>query len=675
MSTSHTGIGGWLRSQGAALRRIRMGGAGTARAVRQAVLVGADAIAAAAALQGAVALRFDGRTPDHWEAATLAALPLLLAVRTACNAAFRLHGWAFRLAGLADAVRVGVAGLLGTIVFWSLSQELLADALPRTVYALEFFLSTSVFGLVRFGPRVGLRWWGDRLRRRAGASRTVIVGTDGPAELLGRDVKRDGDGAYDLVGFVGDDPRMVGCRIDGAPVLGTVADLPRVIRRQRVSTVLLAMARPSGARVREIVETCASSRVRFKIVPASPTEVQARVSAAMLADLSPEDLLARKPIVFDEDELRALALGRRALVTGAGGSIGGEICRQLVRHGVRQLVMVDMNENELYLGARRLADESRDLEIRAEVADVRERSRLDRLGARYRPELVFHAAAHKHVPLMEDAPEEAVKNNVFGTLNVARMADACGAERFVLISSDKAVNPTSVMGVTKRVAELVVRDLARRARTRMTSVRFGNVLGSAGSIVPIFKAQIERGGPVTVTHPDCVRYFMTIPEAVGLVLVAGLGAYGELCVLDMGEPVRIDELARTMITLSGHVPGVEIPIVYTGLRPGEKLYEELLTEEEEQTIAVRDRIRIAHSPPPPTDLEERLAELRQLAIEGDREGIVDALRLLVPTYRPAAPAPVPAPEAEPARTAAAEARRAVRAYGALDLSGTHGAAL
>jgi FlaA1/EpsC-like NDP-sugar epimerase len=279
---------------------------------------------------------------------------------------------------------------------------------------------------------------------------------------------------------------------------------------------------------------------------------------------------------------------------------------------------------------------------------------------RYRPEVVFHAAAHKHVPLMEDAPDEAVKNNVFGTLHVARMADACGARRFVLISTDKAVNPSSVMGASKRVAELVVRHLARTSRTRMTAVRFGNVLGSAGSVVPLFKEQIARGGPVTVTHPECTRYFMTIPEAVGLVLVAGLGDYGELCVLDMGEPIRIDELARLMIALSGHVAGGDVRIVYTGLRPGEKLTEELLTEEEEQTRAVRDRIRIARSPAPPADLPLRLGELRRLADSGDPEPLVAALQALVPSYRPCrTPSPIPAAAGRAAAAPAEVRPRAV----------------
>ncbi len=598
------------------------------QAARIVVLFALDALGALAALRLAMWLRFEGREPEPYLEILPPALLLLVATRLACNRLGSLHRWSFRFAAFADALRLAAVGLLGTTCFAVLTWSMLPRPLPRTVYVLEFFLWTTLAGAVRFGPRTVLRWL-DELRRGPGGTRTIIIGDGSTGELLARDLERRRD-ELRVVGFVTPNPASVGGRLLGNPILGTVADLPRLIRCHAVKTVLLADECRDPTRVRRIVETCAESAVRFKVV-AAPFEQSERLSAAMLEDLSPADLLARDSVAFDEAAIRALVRGSSALVTGAGGSIGSELCRQLARFGARKLVMVDMNENELYFGARRLAELHPDLEIRTEVADVRDAERLRRLGDRHRPQDVFHAAAHKHVPLMEEAPEEAVKNNVFGTLNAARMAHLCNADRFVLISTDKAVKPTSVMGATKRVAELVVRDFCRSSHTRMTAVRFGNVLGSAGSVVPLFKEQIARGGPVTVTHPECTRYFMTISEAVGLTLLAGLGGHGDLCVLDMGQPMRIHDLAKYMIMMSGRAG--EIPIVFTGLRPGEKLAEQVLTEEEEESQVVRDRIRVTRSPPPPSDLALALAELRRLADAGERGGIISMLRQLVPTYR------------------------------------------
>ena len=601
---------------------------------RSVALLAADAIAAVAALHAAFALRFEGDVPPVYARALAATLPFLVAIRLAVSAVTRLHRWSFTGAGFDDALRLAMAGVAGSAAFFVLTALVPGSFLPRTVYALEFFLFTSASTGLRFAPRLVARLRGQWLRRRAGSARAIVVGTGCEAALLARDLQQNADARYELVGFAGDDPEQVGERIEGRPVLGVVDELPALVRRHGVAAVLLASPQQPAARIRHILDLCATCQIRFKIVPASFSYLEHRLSVAMLDDVAPEDLLPRESVAFDRSEIRALVSGRRALVTGAGGSIGGEICRQLARSGARELVMVDVNENELYLGARRLAAEHPGLAVRAEVADVRELDRLLRLGARYRPQDVFHAAAHKHVPLMEDAPEEAVKNNVFGTLHVARMAVAAGAERFVFISSDKAVKPSSVMGATKRVGELVVRAIARSSRTHMTCVRFGNVLGSAGSVVPIFKEQIARGGPVTVTHPDCTRYFMTIPEAVGLVLLAGMGGYGELCVLDMGEAIRIVDLARHMITLAGRVPGSDVAITFTGLRPGEKLFEEVLTEEEELSLAVRDRIRVTHGPPPPADLTEHLQALSRLASAGDGPGLRRVLQALVPSFRP-----------------------------------------
>jgi FlaA1/EpsC-like NDP-sugar epimerase len=326
-------------------------------------------------------------------------------------------------------------------------------------------------------------------------------------------------------------------------------------------------------------------------------------------------------------------------VTGAAGSIGSEICRQVAPHGPTQLILADINENELYLLHRELEQRFPDLSLASEVVDIRDHQRLQQLGAQHRPQDVFHAAAHKHLPLMEWSPEEAIKNNVLGCRNVLQMTEDCGSEKFVLISSDKAVDPSSVMGASKLIGELLVRSRAEGSSARLTAVRFGNVLGSAGSVVPIFKAQIARGGPVTVTHPECRRFLMTIPEAVGLVILAGLSRFGGLCILEMGEPMRILDLARLMITMAGFVPEEDIPIVFIGLRPGEKVDERLMTDEEERTSRVlRETIRVVEASPPVRDLDAQIDRLAALAQAGDRPALLAALSEIVPTYRPASEA-------------------------------------
>jgi FlaA1/EpsC-like NDP-sugar epimerase len=618
--------------------------------LRSTLVLSFDAAAALLAIDAAWAIRFEGDLPPAAVVPRRWTLVILVVVRVLVLMGARLHRWSFTVPGMPEAVRVVAAQLTGTVAFAVVATGL-DLGVPRSIYPLELLVSTAIIGGLRYGPRIFTEWHADRARsqRRVG-HRALIAGAGRAAELLVRDVLRNPRSPYQLVGLVDDDPARQGTSLLGKPVLGRLADLSRLVTAHRISMVLVATDQLDAARIRALLDDCSACRVRFKVLPASLLELNERVSAAMLHDLSPEHLLPRDTVQFDHAEIRERVRGRRVLVTGAGGSIGSEIARQLAAHGAGMLVLVDMNENELYVNARLLAHDYPGLAVHAEVADIREWLRLRRLGERYHPHYVFHAAAHKHVPLMEDAPEEAVKNNVFGTLHVARMAQGCGAERFVLISTDKAVKPTSVMGASKRVAELVVRDLARRSpATQMMAVRFGNVLGSAGSVVPIFKKQIERGGPVTVTHPECTRYFMTIPEAVGLVLVAGLRCEGELCVLDMGEPVRIVELARHLITLAGRVPGDEIPIIFTGLRPGEKLVEEVLSEEEEETETVRDRIRVVSSGAlePPPRFKARLAELRHLAREGDAAGVVVALQHLVPTYR-AEPSPSAARSAGPA---------------------------
>lgn len=605
------------------------------RVGRQLLCLALDFGIAIVAIAVAYELRFELAVPEA-HARTLAwAWPAVGLVRGCCSALFGVHRWSFRMSGLSEAARLMMAVALGSTVFVALSLAIPGFSVPKSVLALEFFISAALMGGYRFAPRLVAGWYLERRRARTAGTRTaLIVGAGSAGELLLRDMVRSPANTFQIVGFLDDDARKRGAHIGGRPVLGSLEDLPEFAPRLGVTDVLIAIPRLSPDRIRWILRLCSTLKLSFKIIPASYAVLDQKISAAMLHELTPEDLLPRDQVTFDPEEIRQQIIGRRVLVTGAGGSIGSEIARQVASHGPSELVLVDLNENELYFLARRLQELYPQLALHSVIADIRDATRISRLGRRFRPDYVFHAAAHKHVPLMEDAPDEAVKNNVFGTLNVARMADECGAQRFVLISTDKAVRPSSVMGASKRIAELVVRDLASRSKTAFTAVRFGNVLGSAGSVVPLFKQQIQRGGPVTVTHPACTRYFMTIPEAVGLVLLSGLGGYGELCILDMGEPIRIAELASNLITMAGLVPGKDIPIVFTGLRPGEKLAEELMSEEEEHTQAVRDRIMVARSPAPPSDLGERLEMLRRVAEAGDFNLVRQQMRNLVPTYTP-----------------------------------------
>jgi FlaA1/EpsC-like NDP-sugar epimerase len=600
-------------------------------AVRSILMVCFDAAATLVAIEAAWWIRFDGKVPASGAEAHAFSLRVIVCARVLCLVAAGLHRWSFRLPGRPEAVRLLVAQSAASAAFYAVALALDAGV-PRSIYPLEYLVSSVLITGFRYGPDVFLGWRRERARLRAGnLSRTLIVGAGEAGALLARDIRQNAQSRYLLVGFVDDNGAKIGTQLVGRPVLGKLEELPELLRSYRITSVLVAISKLAPERVRRLLDLCASSQTSLKILPTSFTEMDARVSAAKLHDIAPEDLLPRESVVFDAGEIRRRVEGRTVMITGAGGSIGGEIARQLAAHGAGTLVLVDMNENELYLNARLLSEDHPFVTVHPEVADIREWRRLGKLGERFRPQYVFHAAAHKHVPLMEEAPEEAIKNNVFGTRNVARMAVACGAQRFVLISTDKAVNPTSVMGASKRIAELVVRDLAHRSTTRMTSVRFGNVLGSAGSVIPIFKRQIERGGPVTLTHPDCTRYFMTVREAVGLVLLAGVRSESELCLLEMGAPMRILDLARNLITMAGRVPGEDIPIIFTGLRPGERLCEELLSEDEEETGPCRDGIRVAHGVPPPPGFRARLAELRKAACAGDTAELLAIVEELVPS--------------------------------------------
>jgi FlaA1/EpsC-like NDP-sugar epimerase len=609
---------------------IRSGG------LRTALLLGLDGATALLSLWLATLLRFEGHIRPEYLAAFPVVAAVLVPARLVANVLFKLHRWSFRFSGLTDGMRVGLAGLLGTGLFMCGVYFVQTLGPPRSVVVMEFFLTTTAMGLVRFSPRLGWMYLADRTRmRRNGTLHTIIVGAGAAGEMLLRDLRRSHEHNFRVVGFVDDERSKWGMILGSKPVLGGISDLRELAQRHSVGMVLIAIPRLPAQRIREILSLCTDLKVRFKILPVSYVYLQERVSASMLQDLTPDDLLARVPVSFTGSGRSVAVAGRRVMVTGAAGSIGGEICRQLAGANVATLLMVDINENGLYLLQRELEREFPEVVAMARVADIRDALRMQTLMATFKPQDVFHAAAHKHVPLMEAAPCEAVKNNVLATWDLAKAADFCRVERFVFISTDKAVRPTSVMGASKRLGESVVRSVGSHSATRFCAVRFGNVLGSSGSVVPLFREQIAAGGPVTVTHPEVRRYFMTISEAVGLVLKAAYSDFGELCVLDMGEQIRIVDLAKHLITMAGLVPDVDVPIVFTGLRPGEKLFEELLTEDEESTSLVGDKIFVARSPAPPPDLEQRLQELVEAVRVEDAAGAVGLLRALVPTYRSA----------------------------------------
>ena len=497
--------------------------------------------------------------------------------------------------------------------------------------------ATLYGGLVcseRFVLRIALKI--DNPQNHKGDKRVLIVGAGALAVTLLREIAANRDVRYSVVGLVDDDKGKLNSNVCGARVLGTTDDLGDICEKYNVEEIVFAIYRVTNAKRVEILDKCAKTDVKVKILPAMQSsfiEGDGGNLVKNIRDVAIEDLLERDPIYLDNDRLMQDIGGKVVLVTGGGGSIGSELCRQIMKFGPEKLVIVDIYENTTYELQMELNREYPNNQPEVLIASVRDVARLEEIFETYRPKYVFHAAAHKHVPLMEFSPAEAIKNNVFGTYNTARCADKYGAERFVLISTDKAVNPTNVMGATKRLCEMVVQTMAATSKTDFVAVRFGNVLGSHGSVIPLFKKQISEGGPVTVTHPEITRFFMTIPEAAQLVLQASAYANGgEIFVLDMGKPVKIDDLAKKMISLSGLKLGEDIDIVYSGLRPGEKLYEELLMEEEglkktaHSKIFVGQPIEITHD-----ELQEKLDILSE-AIKKDNRAIKEAVAKVVPTY-------------------------------------------
>ena len=469
------------------------------------------------------------------------------------------------------------------------------------------------------------------------ANNLLIIGAGMGAREIIIAIKNNMRDKYNIVGIIDDDISKINHYILGVKVLGTRYDIPKVAKEKNVDLIFFAINRIDAISRRKILEICQETGIKTRVLPTTEEVITKQGAMNSLRDVQIEDLLGREPVHLDNRNINSLIKNKTVLVTGGGGSIGSELCRQIVKYDPKRLVILDIYENNLYDIEMELRAEYPKLNLEAIVASVRDKARLNNVFETYKPEIVFHAAAHKHVPLMEKSPLEAIKNNVFGTYNVVNCADEYGVEKFVLISTDKAVNPTNIMGASKRVCEMIVQAKNKVSKTEYVAVRFGNVLGSNGSVIPLFKKQIERGGPVTVTHKDITRFFMTIPEAVQLILQAVTYAKGgEIFVLDMGEPVKIYDLAVSLIKLLGYEPNVDIPIEITGLRPGEKLYEEILMSEEGLTSTKHDKIFITE-PMSITmeELDEKLEKLKELLkLEKDENSEVKKyIKEIVPTFK------------------------------------------
>jgi len=548
---------------------------------------------------------------------------------------FKLYRSLWKYAGVYELVSIFLASAItnGVLFVYIAFVERLA---PRSIFVITGMLDVMLIGGSRMTYRLYRRLVLGRVIRLDNIKRVLIVGAGDAGAMISKEMELHPELNYRPVAFLDDSEYKKGKKVNGYPVLGGIDDVADVVEKKHIDEIIIAIPSAKPAVINRIYEQCAKTRCKVKILPSMSQLIDGTIMLKRVKDVDLEDLLGREPVVVDLEEIAGYLSGKVVLVTGGGGSIGSELCRQIASFEPKKLVMLDIYENGLHDIYTELTRKYPELDIVPVIANIREMDRMKEVFGEYRPNIVFHAAAHKHVPLMENNPEEAIKNNVFGTWNVAHCADMFKAERFVLISTDKAVNPTNVMGATKRIAEMIIQALDARSKTEFVAVRFGNVLGSNGSVIPLFKKQIEEGGPVTVTHPDVTRFFMTIPEAVQLVIQAGaLAKGGEIFVLDMGEPVKILDLAKNLIRLSGFEPYEDIDIEIIGLRPGEKLYEEILLNEEGLQATKHNKIYIAKPLHIDYELLKRELEILEEKIYKslDVNEIKEYVKVLVPTYK------------------------------------------
>lgn len=622
---------------------------------RRALVVLVHLVLWTASLLLALALRFEFEVPAAYSRFLPGLLALSLGVRSLVHWRFGLFHGLWRYSGSKDLRSLLQAATISSIIFaagWAFTSS---RTFPRSVFVLDWAFAILITGGLRFSIRTlrEVTLQNAMSDSEAPRKRLLVLGAGDAGEMLMREIVRIYARKYEPVGFLDDNPAKHGEHIHGVPVLGPIDSVGTCATKLKVDEIILAIPSMSGREVRRVVELVRPTGATIRTVPGVDGLIDGRVTVSQLSEVKIEDLLRRESVTLDTKAIADFVRGRVVLVTGAGGSIGSELCRQVRRFGPARLVLVEQAENNLFEIERALWAEGSDVPIVPYIADICDSRRLESIFDSERPHVVFHAAAHKHVPMMEANPGEAIKNNVFGTRKVADLAHRFGVEKFVMVSTDKAVNPTSVMGVSKRVAEIYVQSLSQRSTTQFVTVRFGNVLGSTGSVIPIFKEQIAKGGPVTVTHPEMTRYFMTIPEACQLIMQAGaMGKGGEIFVLDMGEPVKIVDLARDLIRLSGFDPERDIEIKFTGIRPGEKLFEELAVDSEAVDKTKHPKIYVGKFRPYELSLVEAGLERLHLLSDGDdKQAIKDTFKEIVPEYsapvkRATDPGPAPDPEAQ-----------------------------
>lgn len=594
-----------------------------------------DLVLISAALCLSFLLRFDFAIPPAEMALFRECLMVVLVVKPLVfiTTGFYLNIW--RYASLQDAIEMFRGVVFSSIlaVFAVLFLRQFAP-IPRSIFLMDAILLFSFLAASRLIWRICREHY--CVNNSCAGPRALIVGAGEAGSMLLKEIRRYPHSSYNVVGFVDDDPEKSGLKLHGVPVLGGTKHLKSLIRTNEIEDVIIAMPSADGKSLRQVMDSCKNADVTFRTLPSISNLINGKVTVSQIKKVDIEDLLGRDQVVLDRALIGAYLEGKRVLVTGAGGSIGSEVCRQVALFNPEKLVLLDQAETPLYEIEKELIERYPGIKIMPLIADVRDREMIFAAFEQFLPQVVFHAAAYKHVPMMEYNPVQAVLNNVFGSRNVVDAACCSKAENFVMISTDKAVNPTNIMGATKRAAEIYVQSIASSFRTKFTTVRFGNVLGSNGSVIPLFKEQIAAGGPITVTDKRVIRYFMTIPEATQLVLQAGgLGANSEILVLDMGEPVRIVDLAEELIRLSGLTPYEDIDIVYTGLRPGEKLFEELLIDGEGVLPTSHEKIRVLA--PVQIDIESVNKELEILYDAARSDSVlemVESLKRLVPEFRP-----------------------------------------